>query len=859
MYRLLLLLLCCPIWSIAQSDILEQKIEVDIRELPAREALRVIEQAASVRVVYASSLLPEPGGTVTLTKNPQTVAAALQAVFRRQTLHMEVVGRRIHLRAGEPEEASTFSLSGYVRDAESGEALVGATVHIADQSNTGAVTNAYGYFSLTLPQGSYRVYSSYLGYEPEEVGVALRSDQRISIDLKGLENELDEVVVVGHLETPFSRQTQMGAHRIAVQEWKNLPAIGGEPDVLKMVQLLPGVKSVGEGSSGMYVRGGNLDQNLILLDEAPIYNPSHLLGFFSVFNTDAVRHAELYKGNIPVQYGGRLSSVLDLRMREGNRERLGAEGSVGTLASRILLDGPLSESTSFMVSARRTYPDLFLKLLPDNGGNKLHFYDLNGKVNVRMNENNHLFLSGYYGRDAFRFFDKYENTWGNGTATLRWNHLFSEDMFANFSLIYSQYNYYIDHLIEGQSTFNWRTNVTDLNAKADVTWYQNPQSRFKFGANAILHRIDPGSETEGRLPGVGNQRGLESAIYAGHEWELSPKVSLAYGLRLVMYGNPDKNVVFQYDDEGQPVDSSSVGGWDHTTWDVVPRFSLSYQLNAKNALKASYSRTVQHLQELRNSSSPFSAFYIWVATSPSIPVQRADQISVGYYREEAERGLSFSVEAYYKWLDNQVDFVDHARLLQNPYLEREMRFGKGRAYGLEVLLQKTTGRFTGQVNYTYSRTLRSIQGINGGLEYPAYFDLPHEAGLTLQYELSPRWSLAANWQYASGKAVNLPEGGYRHEDTVIPIYRGRNGQRLPDYHRLDLSATLRRKDRQYQKNESYWVFSVQNAYFRKNPFSIDVLPYREPTTGNVPDPTDVAAYKTFLFGIVPSVSYNFSF
>ena len=653
---------------------------------------------------------------------------------------------------------------------------------------------------------------------------------------------------------------KMGTHHINTQQLKTLPSIAGEPDVLKMIQLLPGVNSVGEGSSGLYVRGGNIDQNLILLDEAPVYNPNHLLGFFSAFNTDAIRYAELYKSNFPIEYGGRLSSVLDLRMKEGNKERVAVEGGVGLLISRIHVEGPFKkEKSSFMLSARRTYPDLFLLFSSDNGGNKVHFYDINAKANVEINAKNHLYFSTYTGRDIFRFFDQYENEWGNNTATLRWNHLFSNKSFANFSFVYSRYRYFIENFIEGTPTFNWESGVEDLNLKADFTHYFSPKSTLKFGANSILHQFEPGKESEEQLIAVPKSKALESALYLGHHLNLSARLQVDYGLRLNVFQNLGPARVYQFSTSHQLIDSTQFSGFYNTELGLAPRANLRFQLSESSALKLNYGRTWQYQQELRNAVNSFSAFYIWLPSGLNIPPQYADQIGFGFYKNLQNKQYEFSIETYYKWLNNQVDFVDHARLIQNPYLESQLRVGRGRAFGLELYLAKQEGRLTGWLSYTFSRSLRSIPEVNEGREYPAFFDIPHSIKLVLQYDLSKRWSLAANWQYASGRAVNLPTGSYQLGNTIIPIYGDRNSNRLQDFHRLDLSATLKRNPNKSYKNDAYWVFSVLNTYYRKNPLSVDLLPRRDRATGNVPDPTDVIPIKTYIFGLIPSVSYNFKF
>lgn len=858
----LLLLLLFPVIAIGQDDSpLQQRISFDARKRSVPEVLKIVEEISGYTFAYPASLLPGEQVPVSITAREEPMGAVLRRIFKGRRVRFEVIGRRIHILEDESPPPAPKTLNGYIRDESSGEALIGATLRVEEAPGLGASTNAYGFYALKLSPGTYLLHVSYIGYASKRIEIQLQANKRMDITLSPSAEQLAEVIVLGRQAEEQLLSSATSTHRLDVQRLKTLPAIGGEPDVLKMAQLLPGVKPVGEGSSGLYVRGGNIDQNLILLDEAPVYNPAHLLGFFSAFNTDAIRHIELYKGGFPVEYGGRLSSVVDMRMKEGNKEKFGMEGGIGLLAARLHAEGPIQkDKSSFMISGRRTYPDIYLLLAGDDGGNRVNFYDANAKLNFRLNENNHLYISGYFGRDVFRFFDQYENNWGNTTGTLRWNHIFDASLFANFSLIYSRYDYYIDNFIEGAATFNWESGVRDINAKADFNWYLRPGSRLKFGANAIIHRFEPGRETEGRLAAVPERKALETSVYLGHEWEPNRRLLLEYGLRFSLYNNFGQTTAYHFDDNYQFIDSTLQNeGFYHHLSGLSPRFNLRFRLTGQSSLKAGYSRTVQYQQELRNAVNSFSAFYIWMPSGPNIPMQAADQLALGYFHNFQDNTYELSVEAYYKKLNGQVDFADHATLIQNPYLEGEVRSGGGRAYGAELMLARRRGRLQGWLSYAYSRTFRTISGVNEGKEYPAYYDIPHEAAIVLQYEASARWLLSANWQYMTGKAVNLPIGSFQQGETIVPIYGERNSRRLPDYHRLDASATLKAKPKANRRNDSYWVFSLYNVYYRKNALSIDLLPVRDKTTGNVPDPTDVRATKTYIFGLIPSISYNFKF
>lgn len=854
----LLLLLWCSSIGRAQSIQLPGKWSYAVEQVSLSTALEQLEETTSYSFAYSPAKIPFSlqAKSFSCSMKAATLDDILQELFSPYRVEWKEVAGQIVLRRF-ILSTPTHTLSGYLRDATTGEALIGGTIVRQSIPEEGTAANAYGYYALQIEAGYQELLVEYLGYDAQLITVNLSSDQRLDIQLLPASTALTEVVVTAQAKT--TTQT-LSSHVINVDELKYLPALAGEADVLKMAQMLPGVKTVGEGATGFFVRGGNMDQNLILLDEAVVYNPSHLLGFFSAFNTDAIRHTELYKGYFPAQYGGRLSSVMDLRMKEGNKEHLSVSGGIGLLASRLLVEGPVQKKrSSYMLAARRTYPDIFLALQSDNGGNKINFYDLNAKVNVAVNKNNHLYLSGYLGNDVFRFFDQYENHWGNTTATLRWNHLFGPRLFSNTSLIFSHYDYDIQNFIEGITTFNWSSAVDNQTVKGDFTYLLADNDELRFGIQAQRQAFDPGSNTEGQLLSVPAANTITYSAYIQHHWQASPQLAIRYGLRANYYQRQGPATIYSFNEQGRLQDSMSYDkGVYFTSFDLAPRLLLEYRLRHNARLELSYNRSYQYQQELRNAVTAFNAFYIWMPSGPNVPVQKADQVALGF-RKRIDEDWEWSVETYYKWLQEQIDFADHAVLLQNPYLEGELRQGSGHAYGVEWMLRKHNGRLKGWVSYAYARSLRTISGVNDNLEYPTFYDQPHEAELVLQYELSGRCELAAHWQYNTGQAVNLPIGSYQYEGTVVPIYGARNSQRLPDFHRLDLSLTLRRKGHRTYRNDSYWVFSVQNAYYRKNALSVDLAPRRDAATGNVPDPNDVIATKTYIFGLIPSVAYNFKF
>jgi hypothetical protein len=617
--------------------------------------------------------------------------------------------------------------------------------------------------------------------------------------------------------------------------------------------LLPGVKSAGEGNAGFYVRGGAADQNLILLDEAPVYNASHLLGFFSTFNSDAIKDATLIKGNSPAQYGGRLASVLDMKMNEGNDKKYHVNGGIGLISSRLSVEGPIqNEKSSFLLAGRRTYADVFLKASPDFKDNTLYFYDFNAKANYRINANNRIFLSGYFGRDVLGFGNQFGIDWGNKTGTLRWNHIVNQKLFSNTSLIYSDYNYKIK-ITGGGNSFNINSEIKDFNLKQEFQWFPNANNSWRFGVNAIHHTIAPSRFTSDSTDVITEQKkddryGLENAVYVNNTFTVNNKLSLDYGLRLSAYSILGDGKYNFY--KGSTItdtihlDKNAVG---KTYFNLEPRMSLSYKIGENSSLKTAYGRNTQHLHLLSNSTSS-SPTDQWIANTYNVKPEIADQVSLGYFRNFADNKLEFSAETYYKWMQNQVDYKNGADLQSAPDVESELLYGKGRAYGLELFLKKRTGKLTGWISYTLSRTERQIEGINNGNWYKAKQDRTHDFSIVGMYQLSPKWSLSGNWVYYTGNAVTFPSGKYQVNGVTTYLYTERNGYRMPAYHRLDLGATYEKK--RAGRYQSAWNFSVYNAYARENAYTIT---FRDSET----KPGTTEALRTSLFKLVPSVSYNF--
>lgn len=751
------------------------------------------------------------------------------------------------------------TISGSIKDASTGEDLIGATV-VVSGTGVGASANHYGFYSLTLPTGAYTLRYHFIGYEELERKVELVADQRQDIELVQSSLALKEVEVRGKEVDANVRSVGMSVVRMTLDEMKTLPAFMGEVDVIKALQLLPGVQTVGEGGTGLYVRGGNVDQNLILLDEAPVYNAGHLLGFFSVFNGDAIKDVQLYKGGIPAEYGGRLSSVVDIRMKDGNAKRSSAAGGLGTIASRLTIQAPIAKDKgSFIMSGRRTYADLFLKLSnnADVRDDLLYFYDLNLKANYRIGKNDRVFLSGYFGRDVFKTPD-FHIRWGNATVTGRWNHIYNERLFSNVTLNYSDFSYALGSQ-EPSTAFSWNSNIRNLSGKVDYSYYLNSSNSLKFGYQSIQHTFVPGvvkgESDQSVVTGLElqNSRALEHGVYVSNEHSITPRFTASYGLRGSMFQNIGARDVYRYDAEFAVTDTVHYtrGQVYNTYVNLEPRLGLRYALNDLSAMKVSYNRMAQylHLASNGNNASPFD---IWFPSSAQVKPELADQVAAGYFRNFHESRWETSVELYHKAMRNAIDFRDHATLFLNANLEGELRFGKARSYGAEFMVRKREGRCTGLFSYTLSKAERTIPGINHGKTYRAKYDKTHNISITGSYALNDVWRVGALWVYQTGGAATFPVGRFEYGGQIVPVYSERNAARLPAYHRLDFSVTKQSRKNKDRRWKSEWVLSVYNAYLRHNTYSINFVQAFD-------DPYRTVAEKTYLFSIVPSLTYNFEF
>lgn len=750
------------------------------------------------------------------------------------------------------------TVSGTITDKASGEVLIGATVVLLERPGSGAISNSYGFYSLTAPQGNYTLVISFAGYQPDTIKIKLSRNIEFQAHLSIESAELQGVVVSVRNKYSNVASALMGVQNLSIKEMNNVPVLFGEKDILKTLQLLPGIKSAGDGSSGIFIRGGSSDQNLILLDEAVVYNPSHLLGFFSTFNSDAIKDVTVYKGGMPAEYGGRLSSVLDIKMNDGNNQAFVGSGGLGLISSRLNLEGPIvKDNGSFTISARRTYADLFLKLSKDTNVNRnsLYFYDLNAKANYRINDKNRVYLSGYFGRDVLSFSNTFGIQWGNSTGTARWNHIYSSRLFSNTSLIYSNYNYVIN-INSSNNNINLVSQIRDFSLKEDFQYYISPSSTLKFGLDIIHHTFSPGiidaslssSFNSLNLP---KKYDLENAAYISHEWSPLKKLNIIYGMRFSAFSILGPGNFYTYDSSGNTSNTAtySSGKIVKTYFNPEPRFSASWVLNPNSSVKFSYTRNVQYLHLLSNSTAG-NPTDLWIPSSNNVKPGIADQESAGYFRNFEDNKYEFSSEIYYKGMQNQIDYKNGAQLVANENVESQLLYGKGRAYGWEVFLKKKEGKFTGWLSYTLSRTELRINGINEGNSYPAKQDITHDVSLVGIYKASKKWTLSATWVYNTGNAVTFPNGKYEMNGQIVFYYTQRNGYRMPPYHRLDLAATLETKKR--KKWESSWTFSVYNAYDRANAYAI--IFQKDPD-----NPSLTQAVQYSLFKIVPSVTYNFKF
>lgn len=769
--------------------------------------------------------------------------------------------------SGFAEVAGLVTLSGYLKNKANGEALIGATVYIP-QLRTGVITNPYGFYSISVPSGTYSINFSFIGYQTQSPFVNLTSSKQMNIMLEEETKQIDEVVVTGEKKNRNVENLQMSMEKVQVKMIRKLPSFMGEVDVIKSITLLPGIQNGGEGSSGLYVRGGGPDENLMMLDEAPVYNASHLLGFFSVFNSDAINDVQVYKGGIPAEYGGKASSVIDIRMKDGNSQKLGVNGGIGNISSRLTVEAPIiKDKWSFIVSGRRTYADFLGKLIGIEAlkENQLYFYDLNLKTNAQINDKNRLYLSAYTGSDYFKVGESIYMRWGNLTSTARWNHLFSSKLFSNTSLIFSRYNYNLGVPGSGADQFDWTSQISDYNFKEDFTWYLNAKNKLTLGFNLIYHHFEPGQIDANEKSyfsdlKLTNYNALDHSVYVSNEQSIGTKLTLRYGLRYSYFQQIGKGKVREYLNPDKPNENEVIGTKEYGSGKLVPpayhnlepRLALKYMLNPESSVKASYNRMVQNLHLISNTNSP-TPLDIWLPSSTYIKPLIANQVGLGYFRNFNKNMFETSAEVYYKKMENVIDYVDGAELFLKENLETELLRGSGHAYGLELYAKKQEGRLTGWLSYTLARSMRKIPGINEGKAYPSSYDRTHNISLVTNYDLSKRWNLSTSWIFATGNPTSFPIAKYNVQGNSMYYYSSRNGNRIPDYHRLDISLTYDFKKNEHRKVKQSINFSIYNLYARRNAYSV----YFKQNEDN-PNITE-ATRLSIIGSMIPSVTYNFNF
>jgi hypothetical protein len=886
---LLLLLFRAATPLAAQQDFAPLSLHFD--EKPMREVLDRVESQTGLSFSYSSRLIDEQEA-VSIHLSQVSLEAVLEELFSLRKVTFKVVERQIVLkRARRHREVSKaametdssgvvplrFTVSGYVKEAVSAEVLIGASV-ILPGGKEGTITNNYGFYSMTLRKEVGELICSYVGYQNLNIPIHAQGNQTVNFSMEREVAQLSEVTIYSGEAENIVRTTRSSEEQLHTEAVRKMPALFGEKDVIKSLAAVPGIKFFGDGSTIFYVRGGGRDQNMITIDEAPVYNPTHLLGYFSTVIPDAVKDVTIYKGDFPANYGGRLSSLIDIRTKDGNMNHFGMDGSVGLLSSRLSLEGPIwKDHISYFMSGRRSYITR-----PFQNWNKdiqdLHFSDLHLKLNYHINAKNRIFFSIYRGEDNFEVNQRAGHStginWTNSTTTFRWNHLYSDRLFSNLTLFGSRYDYRLYMNI--QDNDYWNSRIDNLTLKYDFTHYVHTAYTLRFGFQLAGHFHDPGNMYRGGEewdPGydlsVKNTR--EFAAYISNQFIINDELSLRAGLRFTIWQNigpATEYRIIQADESDIPRDSIAVleypaGKLYHQTFAMDPRISMVWQPGASNVFKLSYSRTSQFQYLITNSISPFTSLEVWIPAGPNVPDQHANQYTIGYTRRTARPGLSFEIEAYYKKMKNLIDYRDHAHMLMNPLVEEELRFGEGKAFGVETQLKKDRGNLTGWISYTLSRAKAQVEEINGGLPYPTYADRPHDFSLYLSWTFRPRLTLSANFTYMTGAPFSTPTGFYYYDNHQVPVYAERNNDRLPDYHRMDVALNwqLSKADRKFQHE---LIFSVYNLYNRINPVA---LHFNKTLNENgdfvVPIDfyTDPKLYSTqyYLYGIVPSVSYHFNF
>jgi hypothetical protein len=862
--------------GLAQPD-LTKKISLNVMNGRLEDILQEIGKQGNIEFSYSSKKIDiEKRISIQLTE--ASIARVLEDLSRKAGIKFMIIENHVVVKpakrskSADPSTPFYYTLSGYIRDTRSDEALIGATVYVPSLEK-GTISNEFGYYSITIPPGRYSISFSYIGYRTYLWDTDHMTNQVIDIRLEEEPALLEEVTITTLDDQIDLSLIRTGKINLEPRSVERMPAFLGEQDVIKSLDALPGITLQGDGSTLFFVRGGNKDQNRILIDDAPIYNPSHVLGIFSTFIPEAVKDIDIYKGDIPAHYGGRLSSLIDVRTKDGDMNKWTVNGCMGLAAAKASVEGPLSRGKSSMfISGRTSYFSWYLKQNAP-GLQKFYFTDLNTKFNIRLGTSDRLHISGYAGKDYFSNGPDPGNTsgvsWGNVAGTIRWNHLYSDRMFSNTTLYGSKYDYNL--LTNVQQNAFWNSRISNFTLKSDYTWYATPDITFRFGGKIARHDFNPGNyqdgtNPEGRgIPVVSRKTGREWVLYASNNHSIGNRLSLRYGLRASLWQNMGEATEYEYDEDYSPVDTNyyAAGQVYNTFFNLEPRLGLTLMLGKNSSLKASYTRTMQYEQLVTNSISPFTTLEVYLPSGPNILPQSADQLSAGWFQKIPGANLDLSVEAFYKKMLNQIDYKDHAHMLLNPHVESELRFGEGEAYGIEFLLKKYYGRMNGWIGYAWTRSWRQINGINGNRVYPAFWDRPHDLNIFISYNITDSWLVSGNWTYMTGSTFSSPTSFYYYNGYPVPIYEEKNNDRLPDYHRMDVSTEIQ-LNKPGARYEHKLVFTIYNLYSRKNPISVNfnkTLDHKgNPIVpGDLSSPPDLYASMIYLFEWVPAVSYSFRF
>ncbi len=863
------------------SQDLSRKITILAEHMPLEQLIGEIEEKGDVNFSYSPQSFPSDL-SFSINAEDKSIKYILKKVFRKNGIKYDIVENHIVLRSSgesdpeggeaDPYSGQHYTISGYLKEKASGEVLIGA--HVYDkESYTGTTTNAYGFYSLTLPGGAHQIVFSFIGYQPVEMSILLNKDMKIHQEMKETLLTMKEVEIVGRTENPFYLNDQISEFRFSSKTLSKLPGITGDKDIIKSLQVIPGIESFGDGSSLFFVRGGSSDQNLILVDEVPLYNASHLFGFLSVISPDAISDMEVFKGDFPVKYGNRLSSVVDIKTKDGNKKRFGFGGNLGPYTSTLYIEGPLvKDKSSFYLGGRYSTLQWLSNLYYKNQNVKVGFFDLNAKLNFKLNDRNRLFGTFYIGNDqlerkTYSAITTYGISWNNVLGTLRWNHVFNKKLFSNTTFYVTRYQYLL-YLSENKKEY-WNSSISNISLKTDFTWFLNPNNTFTAGMSINTHALDAGNvnlDDEEGAKEVPNYNCVEYTFYAGNQQNIGKKVTLRYGLRLPIWQDLGPTTVYYFDGNYNVIDTFDVekNAVYSSFASLEPRINITYLISPGSSIKAGYSRTTQFLNELNNSISPFTSLAVWVPAGPNIKPRKADQYSLGYFTGFFNDRIKFSAETYYKNYQNYIDYAPHANMLYNPLIEGEIRPGKAYSYGLEFMLRKPFGKFTGWLGYTYSRIYVTTPGVNFGESYRAFQDRPHNVTVFVSYDTRKRWTFSANWILLSGAAISTPVSFYEYNGYTVPVYGEKNNDRLPSYHRLDLSANFRLNKNELSRYKHNLILNLYNAYGRTNPYFMSFNRI-EQADGDYVVPADHSQTQELVptalsvSEIIPSINYQFKF